>query len=452
MLSDPGGASDNVGSMTIGFFEAASPPDPVAPSSLPFDAHLIGQDPVTETYTVTNDGDDSFTLNTVDGAGAPFQVSAPSNATITDTGSETVAVTFAPTARGSYSDNLTAKTDTGDDPVTTVAGDGVAPEARIAADGQSDISGDVTLAFGNVRAGTGAGDQTVTLSNIGDGRAAAQVFGDLDGDGSDDEDLRDLHAAITASGLQGLDFAGPSGTISLESGATVGDAANPAARDLTLSLADPLARGTLSGEIAIDLLNGSRDGTNGQDDQVTITATGAVVGPVASASDGGDLDFGVVALGDTAVREFTFGNTSSDTGIANEELVGLSLLDLELGGLGSEFYSLEVSAPGSAGFQAVGDDLSLLDIVLMPGDEATFRVLFSPDDAVTQRANPRAPLTADISLFTDLNDAFGTNDGTADFTVALTGRAAVPAPGAALLLLPGLALVFWSRVRSLTAA
>jgi hypothetical protein len=146
----------------------------VQPASQSFATVKVGgcpQAPSTRQFTLRNAGTDCLTINGIAAAG-PFSVTAQSKpypAVLGPTETMTVTVTFAPTAVGSFNNNLAINRAParGDDHLTCT-GVAQAATAGLTAPGLVD--------FGTVRVGTPA-NRTVTITNSGDLPISLSVAG-----------------------------------------------------------------------------------------------------------------------------------------------------------------------------------------------------------------------------------------------------------------------------------
>jgi Abnormal spindle-like microcephaly-assoc'd, ASPM-SPD-2-Hydin/HYDIN/CFA65/VesB-like, Ig-like domain/Beta-propeller repeat len=144
----------------------------VSPPSLDFGNQSMNTISDQRAITVTNVGDQSLTITSVQEAGPdasqfPLQTNTCSPNTLLPGGAGcTVSVAFAPTATGSFLAEIDVKDNSGGSTsavqVVSLAGTGTAP-APIA----KFLPASMTLGFGTVTVGTTSGTQSVTLANVG---------------------------------------------------------------------------------------------------------------------------------------------------------------------------------------------------------------------------------------------------------------------------------------------
>lgn len=366
---------------------AAPPATPAlsltAPGGTAFGNLLVGSSSPSLSYRVENSGDPGSTLTgtvgeTLDPSNE-FNTSPDQPYNLGQGGSLLGNISVTPGSRGLRQ--------------ATVAtfGSNVAPEQSLGftATGvapQQQVSG-TSVDFGNVRIGTSAAGGT-SITNVGDG------------------------------GLVGVNLQGSVGTASggeFTGGGQAIDLVDGAAQNVALGFA-PTVAGAQGGSVGIAFTNGSADGTNGSDNE-TVSLSGSGVGPQfsASATPGSTLDFGPVAVGDTAIIGLTIENLA-DYGDLGDPLTGLTLEDLMLTGTGTD--KLDV-----LGF-TIGQ-------VLSETEQLSLSLEFSPVTASDL-------LDVQLTLLTDQGAPFGGDGDDFSFRLTGTGIAAAPMPATSLLMALGL--------------
>jgi hypothetical protein len=142
-----------------GFGQTAGPHLVQYPCCLSFGGVVINSAGTSASATFTNDGASAMTVNSVTMPSAPFTVTGmPSpGSQIAPGQSITATVTFAPSAVGTYNDNLLMSTDGGDANVTLSGSGGTAPAMTISP---------MNIDYGSVPLG-GTLTQSFTVSNTG---------------------------------------------------------------------------------------------------------------------------------------------------------------------------------------------------------------------------------------------------------------------------------------------
>lgn len=411
---------------------------------------LVGHSAV-EDITIENTGGDNSTLSGAVSADTVGPFTNDSEAFDLAGGElASIPVTYAPASRtgdASESQGIALTLDSLSDPDVTISGTGVAPQRQIAIDTDDDGSADRTVAAGATaetvtlytRRGSGEpASAAVTLSNQGDGFALEMAQDDIGGDLASVDGIQDGRALHATASQQSNGPAQPTisnlGAVALAKDSVGGSGQQAQAFDIELS--DAVA-GDVDGQLVLDLHNGSGDGTNSAE-TVTIALDGAVVTPafeVVSGAPNNVVDFGG-ALSDVApsIAEFTIKNDSDADPATVGNLADLTLLGVDFGGdpLATAFDLQIDKTPndGSADFMA------LSGAVLAPQETALLRLSLDPS-----LLPPDTDIFAiDFDILTDQGVALGQIGGQS-FAFSASGGFAVPAPAAALLIIPGVAII-----------
>jgi hypothetical protein len=152
------GNGDGNAVVDMGAYELQPTTITLSPSNLTFAAQSIGSSSAPQIVTLTNTGSQILLFSISIGTG--FAQSNNCGTSLAAGASCSISVTFAPTAKGTVSANLTLKdTAAGNPHQVALLGTGGAPKAALNAS---------SLDFGSVPLGGTTGAQTVTLSNSGD--------------------------------------------------------------------------------------------------------------------------------------------------------------------------------------------------------------------------------------------------------------------------------------------
>jgi iron transport multicopper oxidase len=126
-----------------------------SPKVVPFDGVAVGRRS-TQSVTVRNDGSQDLSFAGADAPGAPFALSAQPSGTLAPGDSQTLTVTFAPTAPGSFSGTLTVHSSAGDVSIGLSGSAGAPGRLSVSAPGD----------FGDVTVGEHA-DRQLVVANTG---------------------------------------------------------------------------------------------------------------------------------------------------------------------------------------------------------------------------------------------------------------------------------------------
>ena len=296
------------------FFETAFEDGVLAlgKTSLEYGAVLVGRE-ATESVAASNAGA-NFTKIGVQfaAASAPFEHEEDRHILFQDPtlGSDTmsVAVTFAPMARGEFSETLAVEVEYGDDGTLSLEGKGVAPVNQVTVDGPV-----------YVRVGT-TGEVALRVTNTGDGN--------LSGLGEESN----LRGSITVAGGSGFSET-ELPEISLADGGSL---------DVSIPFA-PLERGAVTTFGECDFANGHRDGTN-EVDFYAIAVGASGIGPVFSA--GTKVDLGPIEIAAAGYESFQVANITEDLDGGDGDLTVLTLLSASITGADADAFELVGFAPG----------------------------------------------------------------------------------------------------------
>jgi hypothetical protein len=290
---------------------------------------------------------------------------------------------YAPVVRGSASQAVHV-TSFGGNADVTLSGQGVAPQNQ------------VTSSPDAIPTRIGTSKLILPVSNIGDGNLAGLG------------DPTNLHGTASLSGSSRFTLTTP--TINLTDGAST-----------NLISYTPLAHTVDSTTAEIRFSNGSQDGKN-LSETLQSYVSGQGVGPVFASTLNGTplapgslIDFGQVAIGDTAEKLLGIGNITTDPG--EVALTGLTLLRAVLGGPDAGMFSLEDFTPGTVIDKGFWDD---------------FELEFSATGGPVAR-------NATLTIYTDEGAAFGSSGHSFLFNLQASALA-VPEP-ASLLTWSGLGVI-----------